>query len=102
VSIAKRIMTATSNAAFFCAAMAGTAVAALLNPQPLFPYHAMHGRLSLYSDWPFDAIRADDVLDDVERRLSRSSLNDGNAHRILIANSEWRRRIVFLWIDGRS
>ena len=86
----------------FCVALTGTAGAALTYPQPLFSYHATHGRLSLYSDRAFDAARADEVLADVERRLSRSSLNDGNEHRVFVANSEWRRRIVFLWNAGAA
>jgi hypothetical protein len=95
-------MKATAIAAFFCVALTGTAVAALTYPQPLFPYRATHGRLSLYADRPFDAARAADVLADVERRLSRSSLNDDNEHRIFISNSEWRRRLLFLWNAGAA
>jgi hypothetical protein len=102
VNIARQIMTATLIAAFFCVALAGTAVAALVHPQPLFAYHAEQGRLSLYSDRPFDAGRADQILADVERRLSRSSLNDDNAQRIFIINSAWRRRILFLWNAGAA
>jgi hypothetical protein len=102
VNIARRIIKAASIAALFCVALAGTAVAALTHPQPLFPYHVAHGRLSLYSDRPFDATRAGELLADVERRLSRSSLNDGNEHRIFISNSQWRRRILFLWNSGAA
>jgi hypothetical protein len=102
VSTAKRIMKAASIAAFLCVALTGTAVAALTYPQPLFLYHVTHGRLSLYSDRPFDAAGAAGILADVERRLSRSSLNDDNEHRIFVPNSEWRRRILFLWNAGAA
>jgi hypothetical protein len=102
VNIAKRIMKAAAIAVLFCIALTGTAVAALTYPQPLFPYHAAHGRLTLYSDRPFDAGRANGILADVDRRLSRSSLNDDNAHRIFISSSEWRRRILFLWNAGAA
>jgi hypothetical protein len=94
---AKRIMKAASIAALLCVALTGTAVAALTHPQPLFPYHTVYGRLSLYSDSPFDAAHAAEVLAEVEHRLSRSSLNDHNEHRIFVSNSEWRRRVLFLW-----
>lgn len=102
MSTARRIMTATLFAVFFCVALAGTAVAALVHPQPLFPYVAKHGRLSLYADQPFDIGRANQVLADVERRLSRSSLNDDNDHRIFIIHWEWRRRLLFLWNAGAA
>jgi hypothetical protein len=102
VSIAKRAAKAAVIAVLFCIALTGTAVAALTCPQPLFPYHAVHGRLSLHSDRPFDAGRADKVLADVERRLSRSSLNDDNTHRIFVSNAEWRRRLFFLWNAGAA
>jgi hypothetical protein len=102
VVTAKRAVKAASIAALFCVALTGTAVAALTHPQPLFPYQAARGRLMLYSDRPFDRARADEVLADVERRLARSSLNDNNAHRIFISNSEWRRRLLFLWNAGAA
>jgi hypothetical protein len=95
-------MKAAAIAVFFCIALAGTAVAALTHPQPLFPYHAEYGRLSLHSDRPFDAGRASQLLADVERRLSRSSLNDGNGHRIFIVGAEWRRGFLFLWNAGAA
>ena len=102
MNIARRIVTAAAIAVLFCVALAGTAVAALIHPQPLFPYHAEYGRLSLYSDRPFDAGRANQILADVERRLSRSPLNDDNAHRMFIVGSEWRRRVLFLWNAGAA
>lgn len=95
-------MKGVSIAALFCVALTGTAVAALTYPVPLFPYHVTQGRLSLYSDRPFDAARANEILVDIERRLSRSSLNDGNDHRIFAFNSQWRRRLLFLWNAGAA
>lgn len=93
----KRILKILSFTAFFCLALCGTALAALAYPQPFFPYSAMQGRLWLYSDQPFNPERARDLLNEVERRLARSSLNDAYVHRIFITNSEWRRRLLFLW-----
>jgi len=83
-------------------ALAGTALAALAYPQPLFAYHAEQGRLRLYSDRPFDPQRADSLLADVEQRIVRSPFNDGSVHRIFITNSEWRRRLLFLWNAGAA
>ena len=65
-------------------------------------YHAEYGRLSLYSDRPFDVGRANQILVDVERRLSHSSLNDDNAHGIFIVSAAWRRRILFFWNAGAA
>jgi len=80
----------------------GASVATVLAyPQPLFAYHAERGALQLWSDQPFDAARANDVLADTERRIARSPLALGlGPHRIFIANAEWRRRLVFLWNYG--
>jgi hypothetical protein len=83
-------------------ALGGTALAALAYPQPLFAYRVEQGRLRLYSDRPFDPQRADHLLADVEQRLARSPFNDDNVHRIFIANSEWRRRLLFLWNAGAA
>src|SRR5216117_3126272 len=65
-------------------ALLGANVAAVLAyPQPLFAYHAERGALQLWSDQPFDAARADDVLADVERRIARSPLPLGSGpHRV--------------------
>jgi hypothetical protein len=57
--------------------------------------------LQLWSDQPFDAAKANDVLADAERRIARSPLPLGSGpHRVFIANAEWRRRLVFLWNQG--
>jgi len=95
-------MKAGLTAAICCVILGGTALAALAYPQPLFPYQAAQGRLSLYSDRPFHSGRANDLLAEIERRITRSSLNDNNEHRIFIANSEWRRRLLFLWNSGAA
>ena len=80
----------------------GASVAAVLAfPQPLFAYHAERGALQLWSDQPFDAAKAYDVLADAERRIARSPLALGvGPHRVFIANAEWRRRLMFLWNSG--
>jgi hypothetical protein len=76
----------------------GVAVAALAllrNPDLFFAYYTARGRLALFSDQPFDAVRAQRLLADIEARLDRSSLNDRNVHRIFICNADWRQRLFF-------
>jgi hypothetical protein len=81
--------------------LAGGAV--LAYPQPLFAYHVEQGTLQLWSDRPFDPDRGRAVLTDVERRIARSPLALGSAtHRIFVTNSEWRRRLAFLWNAGAA
>jgi hypothetical protein len=78
-------------------------VAALVHPQPAFAYHVQLGRLSLFSDKPFDVDKSKRLLADVYRRLRLASLyhSDGE-HRIFVANSYWRARLVFLWNFGAA
>jgi hypothetical protein len=80
---------------------AASVVAALVHPQPAFAYHVQSGRLSLFSDKPFDEEKSKHVLADVDRRLRLASLDhrDGE-HRIFVANSYWHARLVFLWNFG--
>lgn len=74
----------------------------LYYPDPLFRYHVESGRLSLLSDEPFDAERGRDILNAVDVRLRASTLDDGvTRHAIVIANTEWRRRLVFI-LNGRA
>lgn len=78
------------------AALVGFAVlmaAALAHPQPFFRYHAALGRLSLYSDRPFDPARGRAALADVEARLETSPLDDHKPHAIVIANAPWRQAV---------
>ena len=85
-------------AAVLCAVAASSVLA---YPQPLFPYHVEQGRLQLFSDRPFDHERGRRVLADVERRIATSPLDGRNGvHRIFVAQTEWRRRLVFLWAYG--
>src|SRR5215475_2460275 len=89
--------------AVFLAVLApvATGVAALVHPQPAFAYHVQSGRLSLYSDKPFDVENSKRVLAEVDRRLRLASLDHGNGeHRIFVANSYWHARLVFLWNFG--
>jgi hypothetical protein len=89
--------------AVFLAVLApvATVVVALVHPQPAFAYHVQLGRLSLFSDKPFDMEQSKRLLADVYRRLRLASLyhSDGE-HRIFVANSYWRARLVFLWNFG--
>lgn len=69
---------------------------ALLNlPGVLFRHHVTEGRLTLYSDRPIDQADARAVLRDVAARLASSPIDDRRPHAVAIANSEWRRRLVF-------
>jgi hypothetical protein len=78
-----------------------TVVAALVHPQPAFAYHVQLGRLSLFSDRPFDVEKSKVLLAEVDRRLRLASLDHGDGeHRIFVANSPWWARLVFLWNSG--
>src|SRR5215475_10070549 len=82
-------------------APAAIGVAVLVHPQPAFAYHVQSGRLSLFSDRPFDLEKSKHVLAEVDRRLRLASLDHGDGeHRIFVANSPWRARLVFLWNSG--
>ncbi len=88
-------------ATFFLATAAGAAIIAY--PEPLHAYHAEHGRLRLHSDRPFDADRGRALLAEVERRLAAAppELRDPDSiYRVIVSNSEWRRRLTFLWSYG--
>lgn len=69
-------------------------------PQPLFAYSLEEGRLSLYSDRPFSDPHARRLLHEIERRISTSPLDDHRPHAIFIANTRWRRGLVFLTANG--
>jgi hypothetical protein len=77
------------------------AAALLAYPQPLFAYHVATDRLALYADRPFDPDKGRRVLADAERRIGHSVLDrrDGK-HRVFVAHSPWRARLVFLWNYG--
>ena len=82
-------------------ATVGLVIAVLCYPHPLFPYRIQTGRLELHSDTPFDLERAKSVLADVDGRISKSVLDHRNGvHRIFVANTNWRARLVFLWNFG--
>lgn len=81
--------------------LAASAAAVLAYPQPLFSYHVERGRLAVYSDLPFDAKKAEALLDEVDYRIARSPLDRSDGvHRIFIANAPWRARLTFLWTYG--
>jgi hypothetical protein len=82
-------------------ATAASVVAALVHPQPAFAYHVQSGRLSLFSDQPFDMEKSKVLLAEVDRRLRLASLDHGDGeHLIFVANSPWRARLLFLWNFG--
>jgi hypothetical protein len=76
---------------------------ALAYPQPFFAYHTTRGRLVLYSDRAFDAAKAQGILAEVDRRLTRSPLDhhDGT-HRIFVSNSGWRRTLFMNTASGAA
>jgi hypothetical protein len=81
------------------AAMLGSALAC---PQPFFPYSAHEGRLSIYSDRPFDTARARVLLDAVDQRLSRSPLDHpGESNAIFISNAGWRQ-LIFMNFSSKA
>lgn len=71
--------------------LAGLVAVALANPEPFFAYHAIRGRLSLYSDRPFDAARAQKILAQVDARLKSSPFDAGAQHAIFVSNADWRQ-----------
>lgn len=74
------------------AAMVGTALAF---PEPFFAYSVHEGRLTLYSDRPFDAAKARAILEHVDARLKTSPLDHGEASAIFVSNAAWRQRLFF-------
>ncbi len=55
---AKAVLRSLGLAILVALILAGALSAALAFPAPLFSYHAERGRLSLYSDRPFDQAKA--------------------------------------------
>ena len=84
------------------AALAVAGAGVLADPAPLFDYSTRYGRLELRSDQPFDADAGRRVLADVEGRLGKSEFNDDGPHQAIVANTELRRRITFLWNGGAA
>ena len=86
-------------AALLCVLAVGSVLAF---PQPLFPYQIERGRLQLLSDRPFEPAAGERLLAEVQRRLAALPIKPGDeTHRIVIAQTEWRRRLVFL-LNGRA
>src|SRR6201996_4428965 len=80
-------------AALVPVALAGMVGAALAYPQPFFAYHAERGDLSLYSDRPFDAVKAQSLLATIDARVRTSPLDDGTPNAIFVSNANWRQRL---------
>jgi len=98
--ILRRTAQALAAALLFVSA---SAAAVLAYPQPLFAYHVEQGTLQLWSDRPFDPEQGRAVLTDIEQRIARSPFALGDdTHRIFVANSEWRRRLLFMWNSGAA
>jgi hypothetical protein len=87
-------------AAFLAAIM--LVVGAIVFPQPMFAYHVTAGRLSLWSDRPFDLDKGQAILAQVEMRLATSPLDDDKRHAIFVTNTAWRRSLFFLIAEGAA
>ncbi len=74
--------------------LTGTLGVALAFPAPLFSYHAERGRLSLYSDRPFNEAIAQKILANIDARISTSPFDHGEHQSIFVANSDWRQRLL--------
>ena len=88
-------------ATFFLITAAGAAIVAY--PEPLHGYYVEQSRLRLHSDRPFDQDKGRALLAEVERRLAAAppELRDPDSiYRIVVSNSQWRRRLTFLWNYG--
>ena len=63
-------------------------------PDCFFTYYTQRGRLSLYSDAPFDSAKAQWLLSGIDARLARSPIDDRTvSDRIFVANADWRQRL---------
>jgi len=69
-------------------------IALIAFPEPLFCCYTERGRLSLYSDEPFNPARAQALLDGIDARLRRSPLDHGEPAAIFISNADWRQRLL--------
>lgn len=73
------------------AALVALALVVYCTPYPLFPHHVAHGRFDLWSDRPIDEAAAARVLDDAQRRIARSALDDGRQRfRAFVCNDNWK------------
>ena len=75
--------------------------ALLAAPQPLYPHHVQRGAFELWSDERVDQSSGERFLADVENRLAHSIFGAAEGtRRIIIANTDWRARLSFLWTYG--
>jgi len=77
-------------------------VLALSEAPGFFIYHTSDGRLSIWSDEPFDEAAGQRVLADVEKRLATSPLDDYLPHAIFVANARWREDLFFNLARGAA
>jgi hypothetical protein len=74
-----------------------TIVAIIRHPEPLFPYHAATGNLSLYSDTPFDAQDGIALLEETQSRLQTSPIYDpSRRYRVFVCNNTRHCSLFFL------
>ncbi len=79
------------NLAIGLVALAVLALAVYGAPYPLFAQHYTHRRFDLWSDRPIDEAGAARVLDDAQRRIARSALDDGRQRfRVFVCNDNWK------------
>lgn len=77
-------------------------VATFASAPLVFTYHVTEGRLTLYSDRPFDAAKGAAILRDVEARLAASPIDDHKPHSIYVCNADWRRTLFFNRASGAA
>jgi hypothetical protein len=73
-------------------------LAIIVYPDPLFANAYASGTLTIHSDEPIDAAGAHAALASARARLASSPFPlDGARYHLYVANSAWRRRLLFLW-----
>lgn len=77
-------------------------ILALIEAPGFFTYHTSDGRLTIWSDEPFDEGAGQRVLADVEKRLATSPLDDELSHAIFVANAPWREDLFFNFARGAA
>jgi hypothetical protein len=89
----KKIARVAVSSALAIVAIGGGYLVLLCHPGVFFPFEFTRGEISLHSDEPIPPEPAGRILDEVERRLTRSPLGTpsrNNDLRIYICNRRWR------------
>jgi hypothetical protein len=90
----RRLLRGLGVLAFLVIGFHAVVVLLLVFPDCFFSYYTARGRLSLYSDAPFDAAKAQGILATIDARLAHSPIDDQTRpDRIFVANADWRQRL---------